>query len=56
MAEKFFYSNSGPHTLQKIATAIGCEISKTDAEKEFYEIKSLSEAVVLNWKRCWKNA
>ncbi len=44
MAEKFFYSNSGPHTLQKIATAIGCEISKTDAEKEFYEIKSLSEA------------
>ena len=41
MAEKFFYSNSGPHTLQKIATAIGCEISKTEAEKEFYEIKSL---------------
>jgi UDP-3-O-[3-hydroxymyristoyl] glucosamine N-acyltransferase len=44
MSEKKFYANSGPHTLQKIATAIGCEISKADMEKEFYEIKSLSEA------------
>ena len=44
MSEKKFYANSGPHTIQKIATTIGCEISKTDTEKEFYDIKSLSEA------------
>ena len=44
MSEKIFYANSGPHTLQKIAISIGCEISKADTEKEFYEIKSLSEA------------
>ena len=44
MSEENFYANSGPHTLQKIATSIGCEISKADTEKEFYEIKSLSEA------------
>lgn len=44
MSEKFFCANSGPHTLQKIATTIGCEILKADSEKEFYEIRSLSEA------------
>ncbi len=44
MSKRVFYTNSGPHTLQKIAASISCEILKTDAEKEFYEIKSLSEA------------
>jgi UDP-3-O-[3-hydroxymyristoyl] glucosamine N-acyltransferase len=44
MSKRFFYTNSGPHTLQEIATAIDCDIPKTDTAKEFYEIKSLSEA------------
>lgn len=44
MSERFFYTNSGPHTLQEIATIIECEFPKDTENKKFYEIKSLSEA------------